>query len=110
MHQLLFNLKANGIDHVALEASSHGLDQSRLDGVQFSGACFTNFSQDHLDYHKSKDDYFEAKALLFRQLLTSDKTAVFNVNNNRIKLLAEELKSQGNLVVLWANPKAQIYN
>ena len=99
MHQLLFNLKANGIDHVALEASSHGLDQSRLDGVQFSGACFTNFSQDHLDYHKSKDDYFEAKALLFRQLLTSDKTAVFNVNNNRIKLLAEELKSQGNLVV-----------
>ena len=105
MHQLLFNLKANGIDHVALEASSHGLDQSRLDGVQFSGACFTNFSQDHLDYHKSKDDYFEAKALLFRQLLTSDKTAVFNVNNNRIKFLAEELKSQGNLVVTLGKSK-----
>ena len=105
MHELLFNLKANGIDHVALEASSHGLDQSRLDGVQFSGACFTNFSQDHLDYHKSKDDYFEAKALLFRQLLTSDKTAVFNVNNNRIKLLAEELKSQDNLVVTLGKSK-----
>ena len=58
-----------------------------------------------MDYHKSKDDYFEAKALLFRQLLTSDKTAVLNVGNNRIKLLAEELKSQGYLVVTLGKSK-----
>ena len=99
MHELLATLKSNGIDHVALEASSHGLHQSRLDGVQFSGAGFTNFSQDHLDYHNSLDEYFEAKALLFRQLLPSDKTAVINVDDKRIKVLGEELKAIGHSVV-----------
>ena len=99
MHELLSTLKANGIDHVALEASSHGLHQSRLDGVQFSGAGFTNFSQDHLDYHKSLEQYFDAKALLFRQLLPIDKTAVINVDDDRIKLLAEEIKVLGHSVV-----------
>ena len=99
MHELLATLKSNGIDHVALEASSHGLHQSRLDGVQFSGAGFTNFSQDHLDYHKSLDEYFEAKALLFRQLLASDKTAVINEDDKRIKVFGEELKAMGHSVV-----------
>ena len=99
MHELLATLKSNGVDHVALEASSHGLHQSRLDGVQFSGAGFTNFSQDHLDYHKSLDEYFAAKALLFRQLLPSDKTAVINVDDKRIKVFGEELKALGHSVV-----------
>ena len=99
MHELLATLKSNGIEHVALEASSHGLHQSRLDGVQFSGAGFTNFSQDHLDYHKSLDEYFEAKALLFRQLLASDKTAVINEGDKRIKVFGEELKAIGHSVV-----------
>ena len=99
MHELLATLKSNGIEHVALEASSHGLHQSRLDGVQFSGAGFTNFSQDHLDYHKSLDEYFEAKALLFRQLLASDKTAVINEDDKRIKVFGEELKAMGHSVV-----------
>ena len=65
---------------------------------------FYQFFSRSFGYHKSKDDYFEAKALLFKQLLTSDKTAVLNVNN-RIKLLAEELKSQGNLVVTLGKSK-----
>ena len=109
MHELLSTLKANGIDHVALEASSHGLKQSRLDGVQFSGAGFTNFSQDHLDYHKSLEKYFDAKALLFRQLLPIDKTAVINVDDDRIKVLAEELKALGHSVVtLGASKHANI--
>lgn len=99
MHELLATLKSNGVEHVALEASSHGLHQSRLDGVQFSGAGFTNFSQDHLDYHKSLDEYFAAKALLFRQLLPSDKTAVINVDDKRIKVFGEELKALGHSVV-----------
>ena len=99
MHELLATLKSNGIEHVALEASSHGLHQSRLDGVQFSGAGFTNFSQDHLDYHKSLDEYFEAKALLFRQLLASDKTAVINEDDKRIKVFGEELKAIGHSVI-----------
>jgi UDP-N-acetylmuramoyl-L-alanyl-D-glutamate--2,6-diaminopimelate ligase len=99
MHELLATLKSNGVDHVALEASSHGLHQSRLDGVQFSGAGFTNFSQDHLDYHKSLDEYFAAKALLFRQLLPIDKTAVINVDDKRIKVFGEELKALGHSVV-----------
>ena len=99
MHELLATLKSNGIEHVALEASSHGLHQSRLDGVQFSGAGFTNFSQDHLDYHESLDEYFDAKALLFRQLLASDKTAVINEDDKRIKVFGEELKAMGHSVV-----------
>ena len=99
MHELLATLKSNGIEHVALEASSHGLHQSRLDGVQFSGAGFTNFSQDHLDYHESLDEYFDAKALLFRQLLASDKTAVINEDDKRIKVFGEELKAIGHSVV-----------
>ena len=62
-------LKRMGISHVAYEASSHGLDQHRCEGVPLAAAAFTNFSRDHLDYHASMDEYFEAKMRLFEALL-----------------------------------------
>ena len=64
-------LKRMGITHVAYEASSHGLDQHRAEGVPLAAAAFTNFSRDHLDYHETMDAYFEAKMRLFDELLPS---------------------------------------
>src|SRR5207253_10707524 len=65
-----------GISHVAYEASSHGLDQHRAEGVPLAAAAFTNFSRDHLDYHETMDAYFEAKMRLFDELLAPGKPAV----------------------------------
>lgn len=83
LHRTLANAAANGITHAAMEASSHGLAQRRLDGVILSAAGFTNFTQDHLDYHESFDDYFAAKAGLFRRVLPEDGTAVINIDDDR---------------------------
>ena len=69
-------LKRMGISHVAYEASSHGLDQHRCEGVPLAAAAFTNFSRDHLDYHGTMDAYFEAKMRLFEELLPAGKPAV----------------------------------
>lgn len=72
----LADLAAAGITHLAMEASSHGLDQYRLDGVRVSIAAYTNLSRDHLDYHADMDDYFAAKSRLFTDLLNPGGVAV----------------------------------
>ena len=69
-------LKRMGISHVAYEASSHGLDQFRSEGLPVAAAAFTNFSRDHLDYHGTMEAYFEAKMRLFEDLLPPGKPAV----------------------------------
>ncbi len=69
LHKNLEKLKKNKIDNVIIEASSHGLDQSRLDNLNLKAGIFTNFSQDHLDYHKTMKDYLRAKLILFSKLL-----------------------------------------
>ncbi|MEM9222643.1 MAG: UDP-N-acetylmuramoyl-L-alanyl-D-glutamate--2,6-diaminopimelate ligase [Pseudomonadota bacterium] len=69
LHRRLSDLAAAGVDHVAMEASSHGIDQRRLDGVNFVAAGFTNIGRDHLDYHPTPEAYLEAKLRLFRTLL-----------------------------------------
>ena len=76
LHRLLLNLTSEGISHLALEASSHGLDQFRLDGVDIQAAVFTNFSRDHLDYHKDMAAYLNSKLRLFRELLCDGGTAI----------------------------------
>jgi UDP-N-acetylmuramoyl-L-alanyl-D-glutamate--2,6-diaminopimelate ligase len=76
IHQNLRALKGQGIDHVALEASSHGLDQRRLDGLRFAAVAFTNLTRDHLDYHADMDEYRAAKLRLFTDLLADGGTAV----------------------------------
>lgn len=83
LHDRLSEAAANGITHAAMEASSHGLDQRRLDGVQLCAAGFTNFTQDHLDYHEGFDAYFAAKAGLFRRVLSEDGVAVINLDDDR---------------------------
>ena len=81
LHQNLRALKAQGIDHVALEASSHGLDQRRLDGIHFEAVAFTNLTRDHLDYHADMDAYRDAKLRLFTDLLVDGGPAVVNVDD-----------------------------
>ncbi|TDE41084.1 UDP-N-acetylmuramoyl-L-alanyl-D-glutamate--2,6-diaminopimelate ligase [Antarcticimicrobium sediminis] len=83
LHRVLAEAVAHGITHAAMEASSHGLEQRRLDGVQLKAAAFTNFTQDHLDYHESFEAYFAAKAGLFRRVLSPDGTAVINLEDPR---------------------------
>ncbi len=76
----LGDLAAQGIDHVALEASSHGLDQRRLDGLTLAAAAFTNLTRDHLDYHRTEDAYFRAKTRLFDTVLPDGAAAVINAD------------------------------
>ncbi len=79
LHRLLSELADHRIEYAAMEASSHGLDQRRLDGVRLKAAAFTNLSHDHLDYHSDLNEYFSAKAGLFDRVLTPDGTAVINL-------------------------------
>lgn len=81
LHQSMRALKAQGIDHVAIEASSHGLAQRRLDGIHFEAVAFTNLSRDHLDYHADMDAYRDAKLRLFTDLLVDGGPAVVNVDD-----------------------------
>ena len=67
--KILEKLKDQRIDNVIMEASSHGLKQNRLDGLQFNSGIFTNLSQDHLDYHKNLKNYLKAKLYLFENLI-----------------------------------------
>lgn len=83
LHRTLAAAKAAGITHAAMEASSHGLDQRRLDGVLLKAAGFTNFTQDHLDYHHTFEAYFDAKAGLFARVLPEDGVAVINLDDPR---------------------------
>ncbi len=78
IHSELARLKTEGVDWLALEASSHGLDQFRLDGVKIAAAGFTNLTRDHLDYHLSFDHYLAAKARLFEDLVEEGGPAVIN--------------------------------
>ena len=81
LHKYLAALAAEGVTHLALEASSHGLDQHRLDGVRFSAGAFTNITRDHLDYHPTFEDYFQAKLRLFRELLPPGAPAVIDADS-----------------------------
>ena len=80
LHRLLAELKDQGIEHLALEASSHGLDQYRMDGMRISAAAFTNITRDHLDYHPTFAHYLATKLRLFEQLLEPGGLAVVNVD------------------------------
>ena len=80
LHAELARLKQDGIDHLAIEASSHGLDQFRLDGLKLAVAGFTNITRDHLDYHTSFENYLAAKLRLFSELLPDTGAAVINAD------------------------------
>lgn len=87
LHKTLSELKAYQFDHLCMEASSHGIDQNRLDGVRIKAAAFTNLSRDHLDYHQTFDAYRETKLRLFRDLLSKGGTIVANAETNEVDSL-----------------------
>ncbi|MEQ6203574.1 UDP-N-acetylmuramoyl-L-alanyl-D-glutamate--2,6-diaminopimelate ligase [Sulfitobacter sp. HNIBRBA2951] len=95
LHRTLAEAAANGITHAAMEASSHGLDQRRLDGVTLKAAGFTNFTQDHLDYHHTFEAYFDAKAGLFARVLPEDGSAVINLDDPRGVEMAAIARARG---------------
>jgi UDP-N-acetylmuramoyl-L-alanyl-D-glutamate--2,6-diaminopimelate ligase len=78
--ELLARVAQLGVTHFAMEASSHGIDQRRLDGVRLAAAGFLNLTQDHLDYHGTMDAYMRAKLRLFEQLMPRGATAVLNAD------------------------------
>ena len=99
LHRVLAEARANGITHVAMEASSHGLDQHRLDGVLLAAAGFSNFTQDHLDYHKTFDAYFDAKMGLFNRVLAEDGVAVVNLDDPKGPAVAAICDARGQEVL-----------
>jgi UDP-N-acetylmuramyl-tripeptide synthetase len=88
-------LKKMGIDHVAYEASSHGLDQHRAEGVPLAAAAFTNFSRDHLDYHETMDAYFASKMQLFDELLPPGKPAVIWTDDPKSAEVVDRASKRG---------------
>ena len=89
LHSNLHVLANAGITHLALEASSHGLEQYRLDGLNIHVAAFTNLTRDHLDHHHDMDAYFAAKARLFTDILMHAGVAVINIDDPYGRKLAK---------------------
>lgn len=81
VHAMLAQMAAAGADVAVMEASSHAIEQQRVDGVPFAGAIFTNLTQDHLDYHRDMESYFKAKARLFLELPRADKAVAVNADD-----------------------------
>ena len=101
IHRELFNLKKSGIDNVIIEASSHGLVQGRLNGINFTTGIFTNFSQDHLDYHKNMKNYFNSKMILFSDLLPKKKNIITDKEINEFsKLKSIAVRRKLNLLTI----------
>ena len=95
LHRTLDQLAGEGVTHLALEASSHGLDQHRLDGVRIAAGAFTNLSRDHLDYHPTIEAYLAAKLRLFEELIAPGGTAVVDVDDCYAGQVVEAAKKRG---------------
>jgi len=110
LHQTLAGLAKNGVTHTGMEASSHGLQQYRLDGVKLAAVGFTNLTQDHFDYHDNMEDYFLAKSRLFSELADKGLPAVINVDGEYGRRMAGVAKDAGLEVmsVGWAGEHIRI--
>ncbi len=95
LHATLAALAEEGVTHLAFEASSHGLDQHRLDGVKLSAAAFTNLGRDHMDYHPTIEDYLRAKLRLFADLLEPGQPAVINSDGAYASEVAVAARARG---------------
>lgn len=110
LHRILAACEAAGVTHAAMEASSHGLAQRRLDGVRLAAAGFTNFTQDHLDYHETFEEYFAAKAGLFSRVLPEDGAAVINIDDPRGAQMAAIAGDRGqDLITVGRAPGADLH-
>ncbi|MBM3524447.1 MAG: UDP-N-acetylmuramoyl-L-alanyl-D-glutamate--2,6-diaminopimelate ligase [Alphaproteobacteria bacterium] len=108
LHQDLAALARDGVTHLAMEASSHGLDQFRLDGVRLKAAAFTNLSRDHLDYHPTMEAYLAAKLRLFTELLPAGATAVLNADAPEFETLAAASRARGQRIIAFGRAGAEI--
>jgi UDP-N-acetylmuramoyl-L-alanyl-D-glutamate--2,6-diaminopimelate ligase len=95
LHALLAELADNGVTHFAMEASSHGLAQHRLDGVRLTAAGFTNITRDHLDYHATFDDYLAAKLRLFADVLPDGAAAVIDADGAGAESFSAAARGRG---------------
>ena len=95
LHRILADLAKTGVTHLALEASSHGLEQRRIDGVRLAAGAFTNISRDHLDYHPSFEAYFREKLRLFGELLPPGAAAVIDVDSRAGRDVEALAKARG---------------
>jgi len=95
LHRSLDALAGEGVTHLAIEASSHGLDQYRLDGLRIAAAGCTNITRDHLDYHPTFETYFTAKLRLFEDLLAPSGTAVIDVDHEHAEAVTAAAKARG---------------
>jgi len=93
--QLLDRLAGEGVSHLALEASSHGLDQHRLDGVRVTVGGFTNLSRDHMDYHPTVEAYLAAKLILFERIVAADGAAVIDADHEHADAVVAAARKRG---------------
>ncbi len=101
LHRDLAALADAGIDRVAMEASSHGLDQYRLDGAVLAAAAFTNLTRDHLDYHPSMGDYLKAKLRLFKTVLPPGAVAILSADGPEFGELHEACAARGHRIITY---------
>jgi UDP-N-acetylmuramoyl-L-alanyl-D-glutamate--2,6-diaminopimelate ligase len=106
LHRDLAALAEGGIEHVAIEASSHGLAQFRLDGLSLAAAAFTNLTRDHLDYHRDMAEYRAAKERLFTALLTPGGSAVLNRDSGEFPRLAAVCRDRGHGTLAYGTDAA----
>jgi len=99
LHKTLEKLYNQSFTHLALEASSHGLSQYRVDNVKIRAAGFTNISQDHLDYHKTMEEYFDAKKRLFTEILPKDNYSVICIDTEEGRELSSIINESGKGVI-----------
>ncbi len=103
LHRILRQLAQKGVEYVSLEASSIGIEQYRLDGLKIKVAGFTNFTQDHLDYHRTMENYLQAKELLFSRVMEADGTAVLNADIAEFDRLEQLCRRRGIRVMSYGN-------
>jgi UDP-N-acetylmuramoyl-L-alanyl-D-glutamate--2,6-diaminopimelate ligase len=109
LHAALRDLSAHGVTHLAMEASSHGLAQHRMDGVQVEVAGFTNLSRDHLDYHDTPEAYEAAKQRLFTELLSETGTAVIVASHASGERLQQRCQAMGRTPVMVGRPEDRVF-
>ncbi|MDD3287558.1 MAG: UDP-N-acetylmuramoyl-L-alanyl-D-glutamate--2,6-diaminopimelate ligase [Alphaproteobacteria bacterium] len=108
LHQMLDEISGQNISHLAMEASSHGLVLHRLDNVNVKIGAFTNLSRDHLDYHKTPEEYFAAKLLLFTKILSPGSAAVLNADIPRYDELVRQCKLRNHKIISYGKQAADI--
>jgi UDP-N-acetylmuramoyl-L-alanyl-D-glutamate--2,6-diaminopimelate ligase len=109
IHRLLAELVDEGVDHVAFEASSHGLAQHRVDGVKLKAAAFTNLTRDHLDYHETFEAYEQAKLRLFSEVLPADGVAVINSDSSAAPSFVRAARARGQRLILVGEAGGELH-